>query len=67
MGRFVEEYPVCPEKGGIVFKPAQITDMGDGFFFKKKLFCHEKAFAVDVAADGIAGFLFEKPHKMIFA
>ena len=62
----MKKFPVGPEECGIIFESAQIADLGDGFLLPQKLPCHEKALAVNVAADGIASFLFKHPHKVVF-
>lgn len=41
LGRLMKKFLVSPEKGGIILKPTQIADLGNGLLLFKKLPCHQ--------------------------
>ena len=64
---YAELFFIGADKGGIIPKTALLCGFHNRSSLRDQGACHEKTFTDDVIMHGIAGFLFEFPHHMIFA
>lgn len=67
LGGFAEKGFIGSGKCRVILKPAVVADPGDGLVAIKQFSGAQQAFAGDVAADGVSGFLLELTHHMVFA
>lgn len=65
--RFVEFGLVCAEEGGVVLEAAAVADIRERDISAEQFACGQKPLIRNVTAEGVAGFLLEKPHQVVTA
>ena len=58
---------VCPREGGIIFKSAVITCLGDRLPGGNQFFGEQQTLVIDIVSNCISGLGFEQTHHVIFA